>query len=186
MKKWFICLPCGSMRRTLGDWFHFWLVIFLILLSILSGLFCMLQQPSTPSNFSVLSSLALCFFSLFFALYSCLLCFNRSDLAPFILIYASSFPYFFDFLSPILLLALLLLTTRLLMLQHLYTSPCSSSGSSISPRASNLLVTSTLYLLLISSLCSLRSLNPTLAFFVPSARANFSLIHCIRLFLLSL
>ena len=31
---------------------------------------CMLLQPSTPSNVSVLSSLALCFFSLFFALYS--------------------------------------------------------------------------------------------------------------------
>ena len=50
---------------------------------------------------------------------------------------------------------------------------CSSSGSSVSPKASNLFLISVLYLLLISLLCSLLTSNLSLTFFLPSAVPNF-------------
>ena len=127
------------------------------------------------SNQFLLSSLACCFSSLFFALYSSLhLCFSRSDLQfQFCLLpLLDLFPCFASYPWPTMFFWPphdFLCCISLCCQNHVVFF----SGSSMSPKASNLFLISILYLLLISLLCSLLTSNLSLTFFLPSAVPNF-------------
>ena len=122
------------------------------------------------------------FTTLFFALYSSLrLCFSRSDLAPSNFNFASFLSLIFSHvLLPIHGLLCFFDLSTSFFAASLYVAKimsCSSFGSSMSPNALNVFLTSMLYLLLISSLCSIRMSNLSLTFFLLSALANLRRIH---------
>ena len=127
------------------------------------------------SNQFLLSSLACRFSSLFFTLCSSLhICFSRSDL-QFQFCLLRLLDLFFDVLLPIHGLLCFFDLPTTFFAASLYVAKimsCSSSGSSMSPKASNLFLISMLYLLLISLLCSLLTSNLSLKFFLPSAVPN--------------
>ena len=137
----------------------------------LPALGCFLIQRSVK-DINQAFSLALCFTSLSFALYSSIhCCFSRSDLAPSIFSFTSFLSFIFSHvLFPINGLLCFFDLPITLSAASLYASKIlswSSSGSSISPSASNLSYTSTLYLLLISSTLQLTYVKPHSGFLFP-------------------